>query len=117
MKRFSVKFLFLIPGLFSCQPEERKIAIPSGILTMDSIALVMHDIHAMESALLVSGIRQDSAQSLYRLVMEPEMLKKYHLDTARLNKSLRFYASEPVLLDSIYQLVLKKTDSTANISH
>ena len=80
-------------------------------------ALILRDIHELESSLMVSGIRQDYAQSLYRLRLEPELLKKHHLDTARLNRSLRYYASQPFLVDSLYHVVLKKTDSTASVGH
>ena len=111
-------FLFLMMEVLSaCQEEERKAAAPPGILPMDSAALILRDIHELESSLMVSGIRQDSAQSLYRLRLEPELLKKHHLDTARLNRSLRYYASQPFLLDSLYHVVLKKTDSTASVGH
>ncbi len=98
--------------LLACKTEEKKEAAPAGVLSMDSTALVLRDIHDLESALMVSSIRQDSAQNLFRL-LEPEILQKYRLDTAPLNRSLRFYASEPFLLDTLYHLVLKKTDSSA----
>lgn len=116
--RKQVFFLFLFILIFpACSENEKKMLPPGGVLPMDSAALVLRDIHEVESALMVSGIRQDSAQTLYRLRLEPELLKKYRLDTARLNRTLRYYSSEPALLDSLYHLVLKKTDSAAYIGH
>lgn len=115
MKKLLI-FLMMVP-VFGCHNEEKKISVPAGIMPMDSAALVLRDIHEVESALMVSGIRQDSAQTLYRLRLEPELLKKYRLDTTRLNRTLRYYSSEPALLDSLYHLVLKKTDSAAYIGH
>jgi hypothetical protein len=107
----------MMAAICGCHNEERKISVPAGIMPMDSAALVLRDIHKVESALMVSGIRQDSAQTLYRLRLEPELLKKYRLDTAKLNRTLRYYSSEPALLDSLYHLILKKTDSAAYIGH
>ena len=107
----------MMAAVFGCHNEERKISVPAGILPIDSAALVLRDLHDLESALMVSGIRQDSAQTLYRLQLEPELLKKYHLDTAEINRTLRYYSSEPALLDSLYHLILKKTDSAAYIGH
>lgn len=98
----------------ACREEEKRFVHPAGILPMDTTAMVLHEIHELESALLVSGIRQDSAQTLYRLRLEPALLKRYHLDTVRLNQSLRFYSSEPALLDSLYRLVMKKADPVAS---
>lgn len=115
MKILKPVLLSFLIWVFSCRSEEKKLLIPAGVMPMDSAALVLRDIHELESSLMVSGIRQDSAQNLYRL-LEPELLKKYKTDTARFNRSLRFYASEPWLLDSLYHLVLKKTDSTATFT-
>ena len=115
MKKLLI-FLMMV-AVYGCHNEEKKISVPAGIMPMDSAALVLRDIHEVESALMVSGIRQDSAQTLYRLRLEPELLRKYRLDTARLNRTLRYYSSEPALLDSLYHLVLKKTDSSAYIGH
>ena len=98
--------------LFSCTEEEKPASAPKGILPMDSTALVLRDIHELESALMVSSIRQDSTQNLYR-ALESDIFRKYKLDTGRFNRSLRYYSSEPYLLDSLYHVVLKKTDSTA----
>ncbi len=103
---------FLLLILFSCTEEEKPASAPKGILPMDSTALVLRDIHELESALMVSSIRQDSTQNLYR-ELEPDIFRKYKLDTTRFNRSLRYYSSEPYLLDSLYHVVLKKTDSTA----
>ena len=103
---------FLLLIFFSCTEEEKPATTPKGILPMDSTALVLRDIHELESALMVSSIRQDSTQNLYR-ALEPDIFRKYKLDTGRLNRSLRYYSSEPYLLDSLYHVVLKKTDSTA----
>ena len=117
MKTRLLFFLMMTVIFSACREEEKKLSIPAGVLPIDSTALVLRDVHELESALMVSGIRQDSAQTLYRLRLEPELLKKYRLDTARLNRTLRYYSSEPALLDSLYHLVLKKTDSAAYIGH
>ena len=105
-------FSLILVFMLACKTEEKKVSAPAGVLSMDSTALVLRDIHELESALMVTSIRQDSAQNLFRL-LEPEILQKYRLDTAKLNRSLRYYASEPFLLDSLYHLVLKKNDSSA----
>jgi hypothetical protein len=110
MKRLITGFLFI--SFCSCSPEEEKVRIPEGVLPMDSVAAVLRDIHELESSLMVVSIRQDTAQNLYRM-LEPEIFQKHRLDTGRFNRSLRFYASNPFLLDSLYHVVLRKTDSSA----
>jgi hypothetical protein len=112
MRKLRIFTAFFLLILFSCTEEEKPASAPKGILPMDSTALVLRDIHELESALMVSSIRQDSTQNLYR-ALEPDIFRKYKLDTGRFNRSLRYYSSEPYLLDSLYHVVLKKTDSTA----
>jgi hypothetical protein len=112
MRKLWIFPAFILLIFFSCTEEEKPTTTPKGILPMDSTAMVLRDIHELESALMVSSIRQDSTQNLYR-ALEPDIFRKYKLDTGRLNQSLRYYSSEPYLLDSLYHVVLKKTDSTA----
>ena len=110
MKRYLKGALLCL--LAACEQGHKTPVPPAGVLPMDSVALVLRDIHELESSLMVSGIRQDTAQHLYR-TLEPELFRKYGLDTSRFNRSLRFYSSDPFLLDSLYHVVLRKTDSTA----
>ena len=104
--------VIFISTLTACEQPNKLPDPPAGVLPMDSVALVLRDIHELESSLMVSAIRQDSAQNLYR-TLEPELFRKYKLDTSRFNRSLRFYSSDPFLLDSLYHVVLRKTDSAA----
>ena len=110
MNRILLAFIILLP--IACGKRDRLENTPAGILPMDSMALFLRDIHDLESALLVSGIRQDSLQNLYR-ELEPGIFQKHHSDTAKVNRSLRYYTSDPELLDSLYHRVLHFTDSTA----
>lgn len=98
--------------LAACTAPEESVNIPPGILPMDSAAAVLRDIHGLESSMMLSSIRQDSAQNLYR-VLETELFQKHRLDTGYFNNSLRYYAGNPFLLDSLYRMVIKKTDSSA----
>jgi hypothetical protein len=107
--RLSTFLLFLMAA---CSGPQESGKIPDHILPMDSVAIILRDIHELESSLMLSSIRQDSAQNLYR-ILEEDLFKKHRLDSGRFNKSLRFYAENPVLLDSLYRRVLKKTDSSA----
>jgi hypothetical protein len=104
--------VIFISILTACEQPNKLPDPPAGVMPMDSVALVLRDIHELESTLMVSAIRQDSAQNLYR-ALEPELFRKYQLDTSHFNRSLRFYSSDPFLLDSLYHVVLRKTDSTA----
>ena len=97
----------------ACTAPENQTKAPAGLLAMDTMALLLRDIHDLESGLMVTGVRQDSAQVLYR-ILETQLFQKYRLDTGKVNRSLRYYSSNPVLLDSLYHLVLHKTDSTAS---
>ena len=104
--------VIFISTLTACEQPNKLPDSPAGVLPMDSVALVLRDIHELESSLMVSAIRQDSAQNLYR-ALEPELFRKYKLDTSRFNRTLRFYSSDPYLLDSLYHVVQRKTDSAA----
>jgi hypothetical protein len=110
MKKYLSGLLMLM--LSACSGNGEFPGIPDEVVPIDTMAMVLRDIHGLESALMVSAIRQDSARNLYR-ELEPEVFLKYKMDTARFGKSLRFYAGNPMLLDSLYRVVLKKTDSSA----
>ena len=105
-------FIFgcVLVSVFACKREEKKESVPAGILPPKTMAAFLGDIHNVESSLLLSGIRQDSAAELFK-DLEKDLLKKHKLDTGKVNRSLKFYTTHIELLDSIYSMIGKMPDS------
>lgn len=94
--------------LWACHqpPDEKKIA-RTQFLSPDSLEMVLENLHLLESTLLVSGIRQDTAFVLFDS-LQRRTLKNLKVDTTTLNNSLKYYSKNVELLDSIYRRIEKK---------
>jgi len=82
--------------------EEKKATIPSGVFSADTMEQFLYDLHRAEAQLLLSGIRQDTAIRIFDR-LESDLYHKYHTDSAKVRRSLRFYTNNINLLDSMYQ--------------
>ncbi len=98
-----MKRLLLLSGLlillFGCS----SVQTPEGVLTEAEMKAVLKDIHLTEAYLnTISDL--DSVEKVssgyYQMV-----LKKHHTDLKQFEKSLKYYAKNPVLLDSMYSQI------------
>lgn len=102
LKRFFYS-LFLLSFL-SCQSDQEANRRPSGILSPDSLVLILREVHEAEGLLANSGMRQDSAAVLFQ-VCEAKLYRKYGIDSTRFSESLKYYTSNLKVLDSIYHVL------------
>lgn len=111
MKRyFALMPVFLLTGLLSCESEKKELP-PKNLIPIPKMVAFLNDIHDTESSLLLSGIRQDTANAMYP-GMEKKVFEKHHLDSARVMTSLKYYTENIELLDSIYSLLKTYKDTT-----
>lgn len=98
-----MKRLLLLFGLsillFGCSSDPA----PEGILSEAEMKAVLKDIHLNEAYLNtipdLDSIKKVSS-GYYQMV-----LKKHHTDLKQFEKSLKYYAENPVLLDSMYSQI------------
>ena len=95
MKRLILLFSVQI-FLVSCNHSER----PKGVLEEKEMKAVLKDMHLTDAYLITlpdSDSIRKVAPAYYQM-----LFKKHHTDLKIFEKSLRYYAQHPVLLDSLY---------------
>jgi hypothetical protein len=111
MKRyFSLVPFFLLTVLLSCETEKKELP-PKNLVPIPKMVAFLSDVHDVESSLLLSGIRQDTANAMFPR-MEKKVYQKHHLDSTRVMTSLKYYTENIELLDSIYSLLKTYMDTT-----
>jgi hypothetical protein len=87
----------------SCS-DSKKIKIPEDVLSRDTMAIVLTDIHLVQASQRL-GVVMDTTDTVsytsFRYVWN-----KHHITEAEYKKSLDFYTHSPGMLDSIYEKVL-----------
>jgi hypothetical protein len=99
--------------LFLSCGSEVKNEVPKNLIPAPKMEAFLRDIHQLESSLLLSGIRQDSANTLFK-VLEKDIYKKHKLDSAMVGVSLKYYTENVELLDSIYRKLRLPPDTKTN---
>jgi hypothetical protein len=112
--RFPILILAVV-FLASCDEEKKTPPPPKGVMSQAQLVAFLQDIHKLESSLLMSGIRQDSASELYK-EMEKEIYLKHKLDTGKVNRTLRYYTQNLELLDSLYKVLGREPEKIDSIS-
>jgi hypothetical protein len=87
----------------SCS-NSKKIKVPAGVLSQDTMVSVLTDIHLVKAAQQL-GIAIDTADTDRRVPYE-YVWKKHHITEDNYKKSLDFYTHNPNVLDTIYENVL-----------
>lgn len=100
----------LIPGFFvlifiaACNSNQ----VPKGIIENGKMILVLTDIHLVDS--YVSSAAYDTTTqpvaNYYKVVYQ-----KYKTDSVQVQKSLRYYSTDPELLDTMYHQVLRRLET------
>jgi len=112
MKSNIVTIVFYMLVLCTCCTEEKKNQTPESLVPPDRMVAFLRDIHKTEASLLLSGIRQDSAATLYK-VLEKEIYSKHKLDSTKVRRSLKYYAENIEMLDSLYIMLGRPPDSAS----
>ena len=99
-------FIALISVLIfeSCARMEE--SVPKEIISPDSMAALLIDIHIAEAAANVTRINDVQKFSAYDLY--PMIFKTHHTDSTAFRKSFDYYLQHPRKLDKIYEQVLNE---------
>jgi len=94
--------LFIIAGilLFSCTPKQK-----TDVLPIDKMTDIITDVQLADAAYkleLLPEVYKSNPEKYYL-----EILSSHGTDTTMYNKSMQFYAENPLLLKKIYQKVEK----------
>lgn len=106
--------LFSILFLFSCKQNSTKI--PKEVISRDSMINIMVEIHladaVLQNPMTQSKIGDIPSNNLYKAIM-----KKYHTNKERFDKSMDFYSDNPLMLDSMYDSVIEKLSLIQSIGY
>ena len=106
---FSVTFL-----LSACKGNKTREAI----INHDQMVSLLTEVHIIDGGIYNIPQNPDSLYK-YGTGRYVALFKKHHTDTAQFTKSLKYYTTQPVELQAIYDQVLKnlakKTDSLTKI--
>jgi tRNA/tmRNA/rRNA uracil-C5-methylase (TrmA/RlmC/RlmD family) len=97
---FAVHFLFLT----ACTQEEK---VPEGTLSEQKMSQIMVEIHLIEARVSRLSLVSIDSTTLVTEQLKRAMFKKLQVDTAAFNRSYKFYATNPELLQRIYEPVVK----------
>lgn len=100
MHRYSV-FLGFALFLFSCGRN----SVPEGIIKQDKMAALLVDLHLVDGS--VSMASQPDTINKYAFGLYKAVFQKHQVDTAVFRKSFKYYSEHPILMDKIYDGVLK----------
>lgn len=105
LRIYDIVFGFLLSGLvflqFGCKQAPVR---PVGILSADTLKMVLMDAHIAEAKMNVHPSSNiDAAGDYYR-----EIFQVYHIDTARFKLSLEYYMRMPDTMDRLYQEMLEE---------
>lgn len=93
-----LRFFLLTFLLMACSSDDK----PKDLIAEDKMAIALTDIHLLESYVNDLHLGNvDSSLVVYQK-MKVDTLKKYGLDSANFNRSLKYYIMNPDLLKDIY---------------
>lgn len=106
---FSVTFL-----LYACTGNKNN----GEIIKHDQMVSLLTEVHIIDGGIYSIGQNPDSLYK-YGTGRYLALFKRHHTDTAQFSKSLKYYTTQPVELQAIYEQVLKnlakKADSLTKI--
>ncbi len=100
------KFLFSLI-LLACYSCINTLETPENLIPKDSLISIIVDLHLADAILLnpmvQTKISDISSNKLYETVMT-----KHKVTRQCFTESIQYYAKEPMVLDSIYDVVIEK---------
>ena len=96
--------LCIILSIFIASCNNKKV--PKGILQNREMVFVLTDIHLIDSYVSTSGNYNPAKQPVKNYYKA--IYNRYLTDSAQFQKSLRYYSSNPKVLDTIYHQVLQR---------
>jgi hypothetical protein len=91
--------IFLLTFLLTACSSDDK---PKDLIAEDKMAIALTDIHLLESYVNDLHLGNGDSSLIVYQKMKVDTLKKYGLDSANFNRSLKYYIMNPELLKNIY---------------
>jgi hypothetical protein len=110
MRKYITLFFSVTFFLFACKGGKA----PASVIKHDQMVSLLTDLHIVDGSLYSAPQAPDS---LYKYGIDKYMIafKDHHTDSVQFKASLKYYTTQPVELQAIYDQVLvnlkKKTDS------
>jgi Domain of unknown function (DUF4296) len=93
-----LRFFLLTFLLTACSSDDK----PKDLIAEDKMAIALTDIHLLESYVNDLHLGNGDSSLVVYQKMKVDTLKKYGLDSANFNRSLKYYIMNPDLLKNIY---------------
>jgi hypothetical protein len=75
------------------------------------MARILSDIHVLEARVSKLSLTSLDSSTIVTEHLKKQLFKKYNIDTATYNASYRFYSTNPVLMEKIYEQVIKDLET------
>lgn len=106
MLKLILRPAFVIILLFmSCREENLFPVIPREVISMDTMALIVRDVHLVEAG-INTNVFQREGFSFNRYRWRARILETYGCDSSRLEQSFIWYRENPLAFDSVYNLAI-----------
>ncbi|WP_428653269.1 DUF4296 domain-containing protein [Runella sp.] len=93
--------------LFGCQDEPD---IPAGTVSEAKMAQILTDIHIIEARVGRLALTSLDSSTIITEHLKLQVFKKYGVDSATYNRSYKFYSTNPIYLERIYDIVVKQLE-------
>jgi hypothetical protein len=115
MIKIQPAFIIFILLFSSCSLEQKEISIPDYVITQDSMAHILADVHIQEA--MMNQYSQEGRHMKMNPVKQYQLIfDKYNISKERYDSSYQFYLDNPSLLNKIYEnVVIELTKKQAEI--
>jgi len=114
MRKYFSLFFSVTLLLSACKEDKT----PAGVISKDRMTNLLIAVHLVDGGVYTIPQNPDSLFK-YGPTRYEAVFKKFHTDSAQFNKSFRYYASQPDVLQKMYDEILEnlkqKTDSLNKI--
>jgi hypothetical protein len=108
--RLYIYFVVLIFVGLSCKPKPDEIPKPDNLIALDTLGMIIYDVHLIDAALTTNAINSHGVYSRYNLYQS--IFYKYHRTEDDFNTSIRYYVLNDIIkLHEEYDVVLSSLNT------
>lgn len=100
------RIILLVLALTACGSDDK----PKDLIAEDKMVVALSEIHVLESQVSDMHLSNSDTALLVYQKLKVKTLKKYNIDTANFNLSLRYYIANPASFKDIYTEVKKQLE-------
>lgn len=100
------RIILLVLALTACGSDDK----PKNLIAEDKMVVALSEIHVLESQVSDMHLSNSDTALLVYQKLKVKTLKKYNIDTANFNLSLRYYITNPASFKDIYTEVKKQLE-------